>query len=156
MALIETRACERNINIEDKTEGIAFDAIWPDQTRLKQILLDLLSNAVKYNQPSGRVSIRCEERDNNMLRVNVEDTRHGISEELQAEVFQPFNRLGAEASGIEGTGIGLTITKQLIDQLGGDIGFKSIVGAGSTFWVDLPLANERLKEIISEKGKETG
>jgi signal transduction histidine kinase len=115
LALIETRACERNINIEDENEGIAFDAIWTDQTRLKQILLNLLSNAVKYNQPSGRVSIRCEKRDDNMLRVNVEDTGHGISEELQAEVFQPFNRLGAEASGIEGTGIGLTITKQLID-----------------------------------------
>jgi signal transduction histidine kinase len=129
---------------------------WTDQTRLKQILFNLLSNDVKYNQPSGSGSIRCEERDNNMLRVNVEDTGRGISEELQAEIFQPFNRLGTEASGIEGTGIGLTITKQLIDQLGGDIGFKSIVGAGSTFWVDLPLANERLKEIMSEKGKETG
>ena len=156
LALIETRAGERNIQVKDETKGIVFDAIWTDQTRLKQVLLNLLSNAVKYNQPSGRVSIRCVQRANNMLRVSVEDTGRGIPENLQAEVFQPFNRLGAEASKIEGTGIGLTITKQLIDQLGGDIGFESTVGEGSTFWVDLPLENDDIKETLSEKNKEIG
>ena len=111
-----------------------------DYTRTKQVLLNLLSNAVKYNRRGGTVTLRNRLNGSRRLRVEVVDTGVGIPPEKRGELFLPFTRLSAEASGVEGTGIGLTITKQLVEQMGGRIGFESTVGAGSTFWFELPAS----------------
>jgi len=120
----------------DVTDGLMVRA---DRTRLKQALLNLLSNAVKYNRPQGSVTLSAARRANN-LRLAVTDTGPGIAAERLPELFQPFNRLDAENSEVEGTGIGLTITERLVEMMGGAMGVDSEVGVGSTFWIDLPVA----------------
>jgi len=111
-----------------------------DHTRLKQVLLNLISNALKYNRENGTVAISFEERAGNKLRIVVTDSGEGIPEDRQAELFKPFSRLGAEHSGIEGTGIGLVVCKKLVEVMHGAIGLESKVGKGSSFWIELPLA----------------
>jgi len=113
-----------------------------DPIRLKQVLLNLVSNGVKYNRPGGSVSIACAPAEEGWLRISVRDTGPGLSPEQQDRLFQPFERLGAEQGSIEGTGIGLTITRHLVQLMGCRIGLASEVGRGSTFWVELPLAPE--------------
>ncbi len=114
-----------------------------NETRLYQILLNLLSNAIKYNRKEGVATLRCKTMERKqMLRISVSDNGLGIPEERQHELFQPFHRLGHEKLAIEGTGIGLTISKHLIELMGGTIGFESKAGVGSCFWVDLPLAEK--------------
>jgi signal transduction histidine kinase/CheY-like chemotaxis protein len=110
-----------------------------DYIRIKQILLNLLSNAIKYNQQGGIVKLSCKEVSGNMARISVMDTGTGINIDNQSGLFEPFNRLGKEAGEIEGSGIGLTIAKQLTDRMGGNISFASEVGKGSTFWVEFPI-----------------
>jgi CheY-like chemotaxis protein len=111
-----------------------------DRTRLKQVMLNLLSNAIKYNRQGGRVDVTCMEGPLQRLRICVQDTGDGLSEADIAQLFQPFNRLGKENSAEEGTGIGLVVSKRLIDQMGGCVGVNSTVGLGSTFWIELALA----------------
>ncbi|MBK1681094.1 PAS domain S-box protein [Rhodocyclus tenuis] len=113
-----------------------------DRIRLKQVLLNLLSNAIKYNRPEGHVRIRGDYQPGGVagyLRLHVSDTGPGISVEQQAGLFQPFNRLGAEYGEIEGSGIGLVITRKLVILMGGSIGVDSRLGEGSDFWVQFPL-----------------
>src|SRR5690606_23896631 len=93
-----------------------------DHQRLKQVLLNLISNAIKYNRTGGSVTVSCGKVDQNRIRVAVTDTGLGIPAEKQDQLFQPFNRLGIESSQIQGTGIGLTITKSLIETMSGQIG----------------------------------
>ena len=111
-----------------------------DRTRVKQILINLLHNAIKYNQPSGAVAVEVAPRPGNMVRIGVRDTGHGLAPEQLAQLFQPFNRIGKEAGGEEGTGIGLVVTKRLAELMGGTIGVESVVGAGSLFWIELRAA----------------
>lgn len=113
-----------------------------DATRLKQALLNLMSNAVKYNQEGGDVEISFVEPDQGLLRIEVRDTGPGIPLERQSEVFEPFNRLGAEGSSIEGSGVGLIITKRLVNMMGGELSFVSREGQGTRFWLELPLVKE--------------
>ncbi len=110
-----------------------------DRTRLKQVLLNLLSNAVKYNRDNGRVTLEVQLQAPTVLRLAVRDTGRGIPADRLQELFQPFNRLGADRSDIEGTGIGLTITRRIVELMGGEVGVESEVGVGSVFWIDLPL-----------------
>lgn len=110
-----------------------------DPIRLKQVLLNLISNGVKYNRPCGRVHIGCAPAQEGWLRISVQDTGPGLSKAQQERLFLPFERLGAEQGSIEGTGIGLTITRHLVQLMGCHIGLASEVGTGSTFWIEVPL-----------------
>jgi signal transduction histidine kinase len=111
-----------------------------DYIRLKQVLMNLLGNAVKYNREGGTVAVSWQGPADGRVRITVADTGHGIPPERQGELFQPFSRLGAEATSVEGTGIGLAICKRLVEMMDGRIGFESTPGVGSTFWVELPAA----------------
>ncbi len=108
--------------------------------RLKQALLNLISNAIKYNCINGEVNISCSKVANAQVRISVADTGNGIPEEKRSKLFQPFERLGSEESQIEGTGIGLTISKNLIEMMNGNIGFDSDIGVGTVFWIEIPEA----------------
>jgi len=108
-----------------------------DRTRVKQVLINLLSNAIKYSQPQGTVEVRCAESTPERIRVSVGDKGAGLSPEQVAQLFQAFNRLGQEAGGEEGTGIGLVVAKRLVELMGGVIGVDSAVGEGSVFWFEL-------------------
>ena len=149
LSLTATQADRFGVTLEDGTTGTALPAINADYTRTKQVLLNLLSNAVKYNRERGRVHILATPNEHH-LRFRITDTGHGIPAAKQAELFRPFHRLGAESTEIEGTGVGLTITKQLVESMEGAIDFESEEGEGSAFWVDLPLATK-----AAETGAET-
>jgi PAS domain S-box-containing protein len=118
-----------------------------DQQRLKQVMLNLLSNAIKYNCPGGNVTLTCREV-NGRIRLSVTDTGPGINPELRDRLFTPFDRLDAESSGVEGTGLGLALSKGLVEAIGGTLGVDSVVGQGSTFWIELPIA-ERPKALVT-------
>jgi len=111
-----------------------------DATRLRQILVNLLSNAVKYNRAGGRITVACQPQSDTTLRIAVADTGPGIAPEKQHLLFRPFERLGAELSGVEGVGIGLALSKQLAELMDAKIGVDSTPGVGSTFWLELALA----------------
>jgi CheY-like chemotaxis protein len=112
-----------------------------DRTRLKQVLLNLLSNAVKYNREGGAVVVDCARPAPQRLRLSVQDTGMGLSPEQVAGLFQPFNRLGQEGGTQEGTGIGLVVTRRLVELMGGEIGVTSSPGVGSVFWIELAVAS---------------
>ena len=137
MELLKPIAGERDIQLVNEItpeQGV----ILADRVRLKQVLLNLLSNAVKYNQKGGEVRIFSDMGRGETFRIHVKDTGAGIPEDKQAGLFEPFDRLGAEATEVEGTGVGLTITKSLVEMMGGSISFESKVGEGSCFTVEMP------------------
>jgi PAS domain S-box-containing protein len=111
-----------------------------DRTRLKQVLINLLSNAIKYNQPGGTVVVDCTASTPERTRISVRDTGAGLTPEKLTQLFQPFNRLGQESSAEEGTGIGLVMSKRVVELMGGVIGVESTVGVGSVFWFELNTA----------------
>jgi CheY-like chemotaxis protein len=113
-----------------------------DRTRVKQVLINLLSNAIKYNRAQGAVEVTCNARSAKRIRISVHDTGEGLSPEKLAQLFQPFNRLGQEASAEQGTGIGLVMSKRLVELMGGEIGVESTIGTGSVFWFELNVADE--------------
>lgn len=138
----ETRGI--TVRFPDSVHEFYIDA---DKTRIKQIMINLLSNAIKYNREDGTVTVGCEITRDNRMRVSVRDTGPGLAPEAVKQLFQPFNRLGQEAGGAEGTGIGLVVTKQLVELMGGVIGVHSERGVGSTFWFELPLSGESMASI---------
>jgi signal transduction histidine kinase/CheY-like chemotaxis protein len=133
LSLISPLAAERNIQITNHLSNHPKLSIRADLTRFKQILLNLLSNAVKYNQDGGSITLDFQKTGNDGIRIDVIDTGEGISEDNQKLLFQPFHRLETDNSAIEGTGIGLTITKHLIEMMGGTISVQSTPGKGSQF-----------------------
>ena len=138
--LMEAQANKKNIHMEFCMDphGLAAHA---DRTRLKQVLVNLLSNAIKYNRPGGTVKVTCTKHPGQRLRIRVQDSGEGLSAEKLAQLFQPFNRLGRESSAEEGTGIGLAVSKRLVELMGGAIGARSTVGIGSEFWLELAQAD---------------
>jgi len=139
-AMIEPQAQKRGIEMSFPDVDCRF-YVNADQTRVKQVMINLLSNAIKYNRVGGAVSVECAISGENRVRVSVKDTGTGLTAEQLQQLFQPFNRLGKEASAEEGTGIGLIVTKQLIECMGGAIGVNSTVGVGSVFWVEFVAAS---------------
>ncbi|WP_306657517.1 hybrid sensor histidine kinase/response regulator [Massilia scottii] len=133
--LVGPQAAARGIFLLFPTPGTPF-YINADRVRVKQVLINLLSNAIKYNSAHGSVHVDCSSRAGGMVRVAVTDTGAGLGREQVAQLFQPFNRLGQESGTEEGTGIGLVVTKQLVELMGGTIGVESDPGRGSRFWVE--------------------
>jgi len=151
MYLIQARANHEEVEVVDESVAETLPLLWTDSTRLIQVLLNLLSNAVKYNRKGGRVTLSCERRDNEMLRISVSDNGLGIAPEHQDKLFTPFERLGHELGQIDGTGIGLSIAQQIVEKLDGEIGFESEQDVGSRFWVDIPIS---ARQIALEPGDE--
>lgn len=140
----------RGIDVQiDCNEGMVVEA---DPTRLTQILVNLLSNAIKYNRAGGSIRVTCLRLSDDRLRLSVTDTGYGIPEEKQEKLFQPFERLGAEFSEIEGTGTGLALSKSLAELMSAQLGFESTEGEGSSFWLDLPLSSS---EVVLPAGEDS-
>jgi signal transduction histidine kinase/CheY-like chemotaxis protein len=136
--MLAPMASQRNISLVfPGTDDLHVTA---DRTRLKQVLLNLLSNAIKYNREAGAVVVSCDVASTGHIRIAVKDTGAGLHQEQLDALFQPFNRLGKESSAEEGTGIGLVVTKRLVELMGGTIGVSSTVGIGTVFWIDLKPA----------------
>ena len=134
-AMIEAQARQRGIHIN----FLPFDITWfanADRTRVKQALINLLSNAIKYNREQGTIEVKCTANPER-IRISIKDSGMGLPPEKLVQLFQPFNRLGQESGAEEGTGIGLVVTKQLVELMGGTIGVESTVGVGSEFWIEL-------------------
>jgi PAS domain S-box-containing protein len=139
--MVEGQAQKGSIEMTFPTFGVPC-YVHADRTRLKQVVINLLSNAIKYNRAKGKVAVSHDESAPGRVRICVADNGAGLSAQRLAQLFQPFNRLGQEASSVEGTGIGLVVAKQLVELMGGVIGVESVVGVGSTFWFELVAAEE--------------
>ena len=135
--LVHPLANARGIDIRRQGPPLAVQHVRADRQRLRQVLLNLLSNAVKYNRDGGRVVVSCEARRGKLTRIAVADTGPGIAQADLPRLFTPFDRIGAEATGIEGTGLGLALSKGLVELMDGRMGVESRPGEGSTFWIEL-------------------
>ena len=138
-SMIQAQAQERDLVLVFPLFEQAF-LVDADPLRTKQVLLNLLSNAVKYNRNAGRIDVRCSATPGKAVRVSLQDTGQGLSAEQLTQLFEPFNRLGQESGTTAGTGVGLVISKRLVELMGGRIGVESTVGVGSTFWFELHAA----------------
>lgn len=128
----------RNVKVSFAPSTPARFGVSADQMRLTQVMVNLVSNAIKYNVRGGAVEINVSDAGDGYGRISVSDTGQGIPLDRQEQVFESFNRLGAESSGEEGTGIGLALSKSLIEQMNGRIGFESVPAGHTVFWIDLP------------------
>jgi signal transduction histidine kinase/ActR/RegA family two-component response regulator len=149
LALMAPMAAERAVTIGVRATPAVTGHVLADRQRLKQVLLNLLSNAVKYNRQGGRVWIECRESAPGRLRIDVTDTGFGIPPDKLDRLFTPFDRLGAEQTGVEGTGIGLTLTRRLVEEMGGSLAVQSTVDEGSTFSVELASVEDPVRELSS-------
>jgi PAS domain S-box-containing protein len=140
-AMIEPQARKCSIGVTFPRLDIPYFVL-ADRTRVKQALINLLSNAIKYNRLGGTVVVDCIVATPGRIRIRVEDAGEGLSPDKLAQLFQPFNRLGQEAKAKEGTGIGLVVSKRLVELMDGAIGVESTVGKGSVFWIELNLTAE--------------
>ncbi len=152
--IVSPLAKKFGVTIEQHPDSVELPAILADSGRFRQILVNLSSNAIKYNREKGSVilnSAPSPDRDS-LLRFSITDTGRGIEADHIADLFEPFNRLGEEAGEIEGSGIGLTITRMLVTLMNGRIGVESEIGIGSTFWIDLPLASPADIKATASRG----
>jgi CheY-like chemotaxis protein len=154
--MIEPQASRRGITLTFPGLDDIF-YVHADRTRIKQVMINLLSNAIKYNGIGGAVIVQCADSGGERVRVSVRDTGAGLAADQLAQLFQPFNRLGQHDGVEEGTGIGLVVTKQLVELMGGQIGVESVVGAGTVFWVEFAasvppaLALDNIDEVSLER-----
>ena len=155
LSLTQPQAEKYGIKLDSKIQLDKGLCILCDQTRLKQVLLNLISNAIKYNSQNGTVTLSTETIDSITLRINVSDTGPGIPLEKQKYLFDPFSRLGSENTKTEGTGIGLTITKKLVELMGGAISFDSKIGVGTCFSVDFKISDEVEQPVEVEQEGQT-
>jgi PAS domain S-box-containing protein len=153
--LIRPLAAEREMNLCAPATDDESIYVMADRQRFKQVLLNLLTNAIKYTPPGGKVSVSFALSTNGSIRVVVTDTGPGIPSEKISLLFTPFERLGAERSAVEGTGLGLALSQRLVQAMNGAIGVESPPGQGSTFWVELPCATSPLVRIASPNGDRT-
>jgi len=137
--LIRPLGTERNIQLKGLVPDECSTYVIADLQKLKQVLLNLMSNAIKYNHDGGTVTLSCSEVRDGILRISIGDTGPGIAVDNRERIFEPFERLDAEATGTEGSGIGLALSKALVEAMGGKLSLDSIPGTGSTFWLELPL-----------------
>jgi signal transduction histidine kinase/response regulator RpfG family c-di-GMP phosphodiesterase len=137
--LVRPIASVQNVTLSTDLSSYGGMYVHTDRQRLKQVLLNLLSNAIKFNRSNGLVVLRCQETRNHRLRIEVADTGAGIDEEGLRKLFTPFERLGADRNAVGGTGLGLALSKRMIEAMGGTIGVESTVGVGSRFHFELPL-----------------
>jgi CheY-like chemotaxis protein/anti-sigma regulatory factor (Ser/Thr protein kinase) len=139
LPVVDPLANKRKIKIRNHIPETSSLYVFADPTRLKQALINLVVNAIKYNREGGEVFIKSETTNENRIKIHIIDTGPGIDTDKQKLLFEPFERLGVEDSGIEGTGIGLTITKKLLNLMNGTISLKSEMGKGSQFTIELPV-----------------
>jgi len=140
-AMVESHSRQRKIQLTFPKLKLPL-YVKADRTRVKQILINLLSNAIKYNNVGGSILVECIQPTPERVRICVTDTGAGLTEGQLSQLFQPFNRLGQEAAGEQGTGIGLVMCKRLVESMGGSIGVESTVGQGSVFWIELARTHE--------------
>lgn len=152
--LMRPLAAARSIHIVADRDMTCGHYVFADRQRLKQVLLNLISNAVKYNRPGGSVAVTCEQPSATRLRLNVTDTGPGIRTEDLGLLFVPFERLGANLTDIEGSGIGLALSRRLAEAMGGSLEVESEVGRGSTFWIELPLVEGAVERYERLTGSE--
>ena len=144
--LMDTLSEEKNIEFEVNVSDCKQPFVLADETRLKQIFINFLANAIKYNKDNGKIVVECISENDTHIRFNIIDTGIGISQENIKKLFTPFERLGIENEAIDGTGIGLVICKQLVELMGGSLGVESNVGEGSSFWFVLPTDAHKQQE----------
>jgi len=156
LSLVAPLAREKGICLQQRLPSGPDSHILADHQRLTQVLLNLLSNAVKYNREGGTVTVACEERPGTRMRIQVIDTGHGIAPDKIGRLFTAFERLGAEATDTEGTGLGLALAKRLTELMSGTLGVESVVGQGSIFWVELPFVPSPLEELTQAAENEPG
>jgi len=149
--LVSPLAGERSVNLIASTDREPERFVFADRQRLKQILINLLSNGIKYNRNGGSVSVTCFEPRPGLLRIQVTDTGPGIPADKRELLFVPFERLGAEHSGVEGTGVGLTLSRGLAKAMGGRLEVDSSEGRGSTFWVEFPVVEDPAHKLDEEE-----
>jgi PAS domain S-box-containing protein len=155
MATLETSAARAGISLELAPLPLDVPMIAADRTRFAQILMNFGSNAIKYNRVGGRATFILSMPNHNCVRVTVKDTGMGIAEDQQDKLFQPFQRAGQETGSIEGTGIGLTISKRLAGLMRGSIGFRSVTMIGSEFWIDMPVHDSRTVSVPPAQDEES-
>jgi CheY-like chemotaxis protein len=148
--LMRPLVAERGLDLVGPAPFDEETYVLSDRQRFKQVLLNLLSNAVKYT-PSGAITVSHSMSANKMMRVEISDTGPGIPTDKLCRLFTAFDRLGAEASAIEGTGLGLALSQRLMHAMRGTIGATSVVGQGTTFWIELPCAESPLSRLASQK-----
>ena len=154
-AMMEPQAKKRGIDMHFTSLQQPF-FVHADRTRLKQVMINLLSNAIKYNRNGGSVIVSARAGSEAMVRISVADSGTGLSAGQLEQLFQPFNRLGREHGSEEGTGIGLVVTRQLVELMGGSIGVESTMDVGTTFWIELEASEEPVLESVALAAIESG
>lgn len=155
---VQVLAAKRHLNLTMVVSDSNQNFVNTDRQRLKQILLNLISNAVKYNRTGGSITVEtkvmaAESPGANMLRISISDTGPGISAEDISRLFVPFERIGAEKTSTEGTGLGLAVVQMLMEAMSGKTGVESVLGEGSTFWIELPIVDSQLREAMKSEVK---